>query len=207
LQFGEAQLQAEIGGFATDITDRIQSTSGLTPNTRYNTDAVTEIRGMVADVQFQLSSNWLISANYTQQKAEVEGTHRQIDATPEWFATGQLRYTSSDRRYQFNLLPRLQGRTITNGPIASVPAYNWGDWFVLNATAQYWAGEAREHRLQLRLENILDEDYSNRGLFGNLQYASAGVRGEVLPTDPEYYYPYAFQAKPRSVFFTYSYEF
>lgn len=207
LRFGEAQVQVEIGGFATDITDRIQSTSGLTPNTRYNTDAVTEIRGMVADVQVQLASNWLLSANYTQQKAEVEGTHRQIDATPEWFATGQLRYTTSDRRYQFNLLPRLQGRTITNGPIASVPAYNWGDWFVLNATAQYWAGEGREHRLQLRLENILDEDYSNRGLFGNLQYASAGVRREVLPTDPEYYYPYAFQAKPRSVFFTYSYEF
>lgn len=208
LAIGSGQLQAELGGFATDISNRIQSTNGLTPNTRFNTDAVTEIRGFVADLQFQLGSNWLIAAAYTQQKAEVKGTDRQIDATPEWFATGQLRYTTTDRRWQFNLLPRLQGRTISAAPAAAAqPDYNWGDWFVLNATGQYWAGEKREHRLQLRLENILDEDYSNRGLWGNQQYSSAGVRGEVTPTDPEYYYPYAFQAKPRSLFFTYAYSF
>ncbi len=207
LAFGGARLQAELGGFATDIRDRIQATTGLTPNTRFNNDAVTEIRGVVADLELRLGSNWLLAAAYTQQKAEVKGTDRQIDATPEWFATGQLRYTSSDSRWQFNLLPRLQGRTITTAPIAGLPAYNWGDWFVLNATGQYWAGDKREHRLQLRLENILDEEYSNRGLWGNLQYGSAGVRGDVTPADPEYYYPYAFQAKPRSLFFTYAYSF
>lgn len=205
---GSGQLQVELGGFATDITDRIQTTSGLTPNTRFNTDGVTEIRGMVADIDYKLGKNWLIAANYTHQKAEVEGTSKQIDATPEWFATGQLRYTTDDQRYQFNLLPRLQGRTITAAPaVSGLPDYNWGDWFVLNATAQYQSGERMEHRFQLRLENILDEEYSNRGLFGNQQYSVAGVRGEITPADPEYYYPYAFQAKPRSVFVTYSYRF
>jgi outer membrane receptor protein involved in Fe transport len=210
---GAGRLAAELGGFMTDISDRIQTTTGLTPNTRFNNDAVTEIRGVVADVQYTINDNWFVSLSYTQQEAQLENSDQQINATPEWFATGTLRWSSDSKRYHFNLLPRLQGPEWIAAPkvggqtVAGLSDYNYGDWFLLNASAQYWMGERQEHRFQLRMVNLLDEEYGERASFGNQFYGSAFNRGEISNTEAAYFYPYTFYGKPRSFFVSYSYQF
>ncbi len=202
------RLAIDMGGFSTDISNRIQTTTGLTPNTRFNNKAVTEIRGLVADVEYQLSSSLTASVSYTRQQAELEGTSRQINATPLWFATGNIGYSSNSGRWHFNLLPRFQGKEIIQAPaVSGLPDFNYGDWFFLNGSVQYWMGDKREHRLQLRAVNILDEYYGGRAAFGNQFYGSEFVRGEFSNTDPRYFYPYIFQGKRRSFFVSYSYQF
>lgn len=198
----------DVGGFSTDISNRIQTTRGLTPNTRFNNDAVTEIRGLVADVEYQFSSNLTASLSYTRQDAQLQGSNLQIDATPEWFATGNIRYSSNSGRWHFNLLPRWQGKETIQAPaVSGLPEFNYGDWLVLNGSVQYWLGDNREHRLQLRAVNMLDEYYGERAGFGNQFYGSAFIRGEYTNRDPEYFYPYIFQGKGRSFFVSYSYQF
>lgn len=189
----------------TDVKDRIQTTQGLTPNTRFNNDAVTEIRGWVVDAQYQFNDNWSASASYTRTDAELEDSNRQINATPVSVATGSLRYRSDSDRWHLTLLPRLQGDEFIQAPaVSGLPDLNYGDWFAVDGSVQYWLGNDRQHRLQLRVANLLDEAYGQRGAFGNQFYGSAFIRGEFTNQDPEYFYPYVFQAKKRSFFVTYS---
>lgn len=198
----------DVGAFSTDITNRIETTQGLRPNTRFNNDAVTEIRGLVADVAYQFSDNLNASLSYTRQDAQLEGSDVQINATPEWFAIGNIRYTTDSGRWRFSLLPRWQGPETRQAPeISGLPTLNYGDWFVLDSSVQYWLGEDRQHRLQLRMVNLLDEEYGTRGSFGNQFYGSAFIRGEYSNTDPQYFYPYVFQGKGRSFYVSYSYQF
>lgn len=201
-------LSIDVGGFHTDITNRIQTTTGLTPNTRFNNDAVTEIRGAVFDADYAFTRNIQASVSYTRQQARLAGSTRQINATPLWFATANVRIQSDDGRWHFSLLPRMQGKEIIQAPaVSGLPDFDYGDWFVLNATVQYWMGDDRQHRFQLRGVNLLDEEYGERGAFGNQFYGSAFIRGEFTNTDPEYFYPYIFQGKRRAFYVTYSYQF
>lgn len=199
----------DVGAFRTDITDRIETTTGLRPNTRFNNDRLTEIRGLVGDIEYEFSDNWSVNFSYTRQKARVAGSSKQINATPEWFATGHIRYRTNDRRWQFSLLPRWQGPEIIQAPagVAGLEDFQYGDWFVLNGSIQYWLGEDRRHRLQLRTANLLDEVYGERGAFGNRFYDSSFIRGEYSNRDARYFNPYVFQGKRRSLFFTYSLSF
>ncbi len=199
----------DVGAFRTDITNRIQTTTGLRPNTRFNNAAVTEIRGLVGDVSVELSDNWRFNLSYTRQKARLAGGTKQINATPEWFATGQISYTTDDQRWQFTLLPRWQGPEIIQAPagIAGLEDFQYGDWFLLNGSIQFAFGAEREQRLNLRLVNLGDELYGERGAFGNRFYDSSFIRGEYTNRDARYFNPYIFQGKRRSLFLTYSVNF
>src|SRR3546814_20587962 len=66
--FGDVSFSTEAGIFHTDITNRIQSTSGLTPNTYFNNTAVTQIRGLMADRTLAIGQQWSID-----RKSVVEG--------------------------------------------------------------------------------------------------------------------------------------
>lgn len=202
------RLMVDVGGFATDVSNRIETTQGLTPNTRFNNERVTEIRGVVMDLEYQFTANLTAGLSYTATDATLEGSDRQINATPKFVATGNLRYVTDSGRWHFNLLPRLQGDEFIQAPaVSGLPDLNYGDWFAVDGSIQYWIGENREHRLQLRGANLFDEEYGQRGAFGNQFYGSAFIRGEFTNQDPEYFYPYVFQAKRRSFFVTYSYTF
>ncbi len=201
---GGRRLQAEIGGFRTDITDRIRNTTALEPNTPYNDPAVTEIRGITADIEYAINDNWSGSLSYTQVDATPENSDLQIDQQAEYFLIGNLTYRSSDDRYHFNLLPRLQGPEWASG---GGLRFNYGDYFLLNATMGYWAGEDRQHRFQLRVVNVLDEDYAERGGIGDQRYGEAYITGQITRDDPEYRFPYVFEGKPRSFFVQYSYRY
>ena len=89
-----------------------------------------------------------------------------------------------------SLNPRYQGPEWAYAPTSAarlvdangervVDDVNFGDYFVLNGSVQYFLGEDLEHRLMIRLVNILDEDYYERASGGSaLRMSRAGVRGE-----------------------------
>jgi outer membrane receptor protein involved in Fe transport len=252
--FGDIGLFAEIGGFYTDITNRISTFTinntdaslplidcasgvdrndcdfGPTYSTWYNNAAVTEIRGLTAEVNLTVGDQWRFNAAYTSQDASENAGSRegmQLGETPAWFATGVIEWTSKDERFTVQLLPRLQGAEwATGGPAipgttrpanvgSRTPAdtgisryrHNFGDYAVVNGTLTYRAGDQLQHRFTFRVVNIFDEYYAERYGFATQQYGSAFNRGEYNTNDDRYYFGYPFEGKPRSFFLSYSTNF
>ncbi|MCT2401471.1 TonB-dependent receptor plug domain-containing protein [Novosphingobium mangrovi (ex Huang et al. 2023)] len=205
--FGEVSINGEVGIFHTDITNRIQSTSGLTPNTYYNNDALTQIRGLTAELNLNIGQQWSFNVGYTRQKAHLKGSDLQINETPEYMIQGTASWHSPDNRFHVNLFPRYQGPEYATGGLNRSLRYNFGNYLVVNGSIAYWAGDEKQHRFQLRLVNIFDEKYAERYGYGNMRYSSAFIRGELSSSDPEYYKGYPFEGKPRSVFFSYTTSF
>jgi outer membrane receptor for ferrienterochelin and colicin len=249
--FGDIGFAAEIGGFYTDITNRISTFSinnvdatlpinpacgrnncdfGATYSTWFNNSAVTEIRGLTAEVNLTVGSQWRFNAAYTSQDASENAGSRngmQLGETPAWFATGVIEWTSPDDRFVVQLLPRIQGSEYATGgpaiPGTTRPAvlgsrtpadtgiaryrHNFGDYAVVNGTLTYRAGDQLQHRFTLRVVNIFDESYAERWGFGTQQYGSAFNRGEFTTNDDRYYFGYPFEGKPRSFFVSYSTNF
>ncbi len=227
-QFGDFAINGEIGGFKTDITNRITTTSGLTPNTYFNNEAVIGIKGVTAELDINYTDAWHLNLAYTAQDASDQSGSRkglQINETPKWFLISALDWKSSDNRLHLQLLGRFQGdEWSTGGPAiagttkaavngkgadSGVPRYrkNFGNYAVYNATATLNLGEDKEHRIQFRIVNLFDKKYAERWGFGNNLYGSAFNRGEYTNTDDRYFYGYPFEGKPRSYYITLSTKF
>ncbi|MEQ9110482.1 MAG: TonB-dependent receptor plug domain-containing protein [Rhodospirillaceae bacterium] len=142
---------------------------------------------------------------------------RQSSERPEWMLSGLITYTPTDR-WILSANPRLQGPEATyvqntaarlvdaNGNRTN-PDLNIGDYFLLNASVQYLMGDNLEHRFMLRIVNVTDEKYFERGGATDQQLSRAGIRGELGPNDPNYYYTYGWNGKPRSFWLQYEYNF
>lgn len=142
---------------------------------------------------------------------------RQSGERAEWSASLLLSYTPSER-WVFSLNPKWQGPEWNWAPTSAArlvdavgnrtnPDENFGDYVVVNGSVQYFMGPDLQHRFLLRVVNILDEDYYERGGFGNQQLSRAGARGEIGLNNATYYYPYGWNGKPRSFFLQYEYRF
>lgn len=201
---GDLTISAEIGAFRTDITNRIQGTSGLTPNTFFNNTALTQIRGLTADFNLAIGEQWSLNLGFTKQQARLKGTVLQINETPEYMIQGTLVWNSPDQRWHFNLFPRYQGPEFSTGGLNNALRKNFGNYLVVNGSLGWWAGEDRQHRFQVRLVNLLNEKYAERYGYGNQRFSSAAVRGEITTTSPNYFYGYPFEGKPRSVYVSYT---
>lgn len=142
---------------------------------------------------------------------------RQAGERPEWMVSALITYTPSDR-WVIALNPRWQGpewvyvqnnaaRFVDAAGVRTNPDVNFGNYFVLNASVQYFLGEEMQHRFMLRGVNLLDKTYSERGGTADQSFHRAGVRGEIGPNDAAYYYTYQFYGKPRSFWIQYGYQF
>lgn len=143
---------------------------------------------------------------------------RQSAERPEWSISGLVTLTPSER-WVFALNPRYQGpewayagtsaaRLVDASGSRVIEDVNFGEYFVLNGSIQYYLGEDLQHRFMVRLVNILDEDYFERASGGSsLQVSRAAVRGEIGPEDSAYYRQYGWNGKPRSIWLQYEYNF
>lgn len=143
---------------------------------------------------------------------------RQSSERPEWTLSALLTYAPSDQ-WIFALNPRLQGTEWAWAPTTAarlvdangervVPDVNFGDYFVLNGSIQYFFGDERQHRILIRGVNLLDENYYERYSGGaGLTLDRAVVRGEVGVNDSAYYRQYGWNGKPRSAWIQYEYRF
>jgi iron complex outermembrane recepter protein len=142
---------------------------------------------------------------------------RQSGERPEWLASALLTWQPSDR-WIFALNPRWQGpewlyvqnnaaRLVDAAGERTNPDLNFGDYFVLNASVQFFMGAEKQHRLMLRGVNLFDKYYWERGGATDRAVSRAGVRGEINTLNPAYFYTYGFTGKPRSFFLQYEYKF
>ena len=142
---------------------------------------------------------------------------RQSGERPEWMASALLTYNPSDR-WIISLNPRWQGpeylyvqnnaaRLVNAAGERTNPDVNFGDYFVLNASVQHFMGDEKQHRLMLRVVNVFDEKYFERGGATDRAISRAGVRGEIGPNNPDYFYTYGWNGKPLSFYFQYEYRF
>lgn len=142
---------------------------------------------------------------------------RQSGERPEWLASALLTWQPSDR-WIVALNPRWQGpewlyvqnnaaRLVDAAGERTNPDVNFGDYFVLNASVQFFMGAEKQHRLMLRGVNLFDKYYWERGGATDRAVSRAGVRGETTALNPGYFYTYGFTGKPRSFFLQYEYKF
>ncbi len=142
---------------------------------------------------------------------------RQSGERPEWLASALLTWQPSDR-WIVALNPRWQGpewlyvqnnaaRLVDAAGERTNPDLNFGDYFVLNASVQFFMGAEKQHRLMLRGVNLFDKYYWERGGATDRAVSRAGVRGETTALNPGYFYTYGFTGKPRSFFLQYEYKF
>ncbi|MEJ5978015.1 TonB-dependent receptor [Novosphingobium sp. PS1R-30] len=205
--FGGLYFDAEFGWFKTDITNRIQATSGLTPNTYFNNTAVTQIRGLAADVNLRIGETLSANVNFTKQQARLAGSSLQINETPEYMIGGNVAWHSPDKTFHVTLFPRYQGPEYSTGGLNNSLRYNFGNYFVMNASIGLWLGEDRQHKFQLRVANVFDKVYAERYGFGNRRYDSRFIRGEIALNSPQYFYGYPFEGKPRAFYVSYNTSF
>lgn len=226
--FDGGSYSAEVGYFQTDISNRIRTTTGLTPNTFFNDTAVTEIRGITADFNLNLGDSFAFNLGFTKQDAKVKGTPFQINETPEYFFQGSIVWHSPDQRLHLTLLPRYQGpEWSTGGPLRTTGTYlqngveipvpagfptprfrqNFGNYLVVNGSIGYWLGEDRQHKIQLRVVNILNERYAERFGYGNQRLSEAFITGRIVLNSDQYFYGYPFEGKPRAFYLSYQTKF
>jgi iron complex outermembrane recepter protein len=141
---------------------------------------------------------------------------RQSGERPEWMASALITYTPTDRSV-FAVNPRWQGpewlyvqnnaaRFVNAAGERTNPDVNFGDYMVVNASVQYYLGEEFEHRFLLRIVNLFDKKYSERGGATDRAFSRAAVRGELGVNDPAYYYTYQWNGKPLSLYLQYEYK-
>lgn len=143
---------------------------------------------------------------------------RQSGERPEWSLSGLITYEPTDR-WILALNPRLQGpeyayaggaaaRLVDANGARVIPDQNFGEYFVLNGSVQYFMGEDRQHRILLRGVNLLGEDYFERGSAGSFQSLNrAVVRNETGVNNAENYTTYGWNGKPTSFWIQYEYSF
>lgn len=175
----------------------------LEPNPIYNQRALLQGTGAVQSFNVPGSAG-------TEQ-------FRQSGERAEWSASMLLTYTPTDRwvfalnsKWQgpeWNWAPTAAARLVNASGQRTVPDVDFGNYMVVNGSVQYFMGMDLQHRFLLRVVNLLDEDYFERGSFGNQAYSRAGARGEVTQNDSAYYYPYGWNGKPRSFWVQYEYNF
>lgn len=203
----------DIRGFTVDLsldTDLVQAdltftkTDSLEPNPVFGLPA--RLDGTTANLGFIVPG------------AAGSNTLRQSAERPEWSLSSLITITPTDRLV-VALNPRYQGPEYAYAPAAAarlvdangdrvIKDVDFGNYFVLNGSVQYFLGSQKQHRFMLRAVNILNEDYFERASGGStLQISRGAVRGEIGPQNSAYYRQYGWNGKPRSFWMQYEYRF
>ncbi|MEE4110358.1 MAG: TonB-dependent receptor, partial [Halieaceae bacterium] len=203
VSYNSNQVQ-EISGVTLDIAFNIANwdidftftdMESLEPNPRFGANALLAGTGEVLD--------------FVVPGAAGSQAQRQSSERPEWSAATQISFRPTDR-IVVALNTRFQGaewayaggtdaRLVDANGNRTNPDLNFGDYVVVNGSLQYFMGRNREHRFMLRAVNIFDEQYFERAsASADRRVSRAGVRGEIGQFDPDFYYQYGWNGKPRS---------
>lgn len=152
----------KLTGFARDIDNLIDIgfDDPVYPDGRYeNVAGKVTVRGAEAALTAPLGDDLRVEASYTWTRSRDQGSDLQRARTPVSFAKAKLEYRP-DRSFGGSA-----ALVWTGDVYQSVPAYgrrNYGRVPVADLAAWVWLDDARRHRLNLRLENVLDRDYATR---------------------------------------------
>lgn len=157
------------------------------PNKVDVTGAELLLRGPITDaLAFDVS--------YTYSKEVDSGTGRQIRDRPRRQYKGSLSYNPQSRPFGANLAVKYVGDKTED--VTGFGRQSYGDYYVLDAGAHLYLDRNQQHRITLRLENLLDEEYAT-------SVSSAILTG----SDPQERFQWQRLGVPRTVHLNYSYSF
>lgn len=193
--FGET-VTWKLTGFARRIDNLISDTydNPAYPEGLYvNVAGQVRVSGAEAIVQARLSDAFNLNASYAHTRSRNQGSDLQRDRTPTDFAKAALAFAPAGKSYGADVSATWTGDVWQT--VSGFGRLNYGDFVVVDLAGHVFLdGEARHHRLGLRLQNLFDKDYAARlgsapkdGSSSRFLYRNLGV-----PRTVSVRYSYAF---------------
>jgi vitamin B12 transporter len=150
-----------------------------------------ESDGWEAGVTVGVSDKLGISLDYTHTNAELEGSSEQVQDVPKSLFKVGVDYYGTVLDFGATLINVGDVYDVVGGGVGNV---EHGKYTVVDLSAGYYLGGDRRHRIGLRLENALDEDYSTsiaRGI-RDADGSSYAVHNRGVPRSLHATYTYRF---------------
>jgi outer membrane cobalamin receptor len=187
----EQGLGWELVGFFRDVKDLIDIVTGPGGiDTLENVAGTTKVRGGELIVSGRISAGLSANASLTVTDARPAGSSLQQQETPRTLAKLALNYAPRDGALFAGMTVLHTGDVYRRAAGARL---NYGNYYVVDLNAGVRLGSDRRHRLSVRLENALDENYASRVRTGETDAGDA--------------YAFSFRGSPRTLHASYAYEF
>ena len=180
-------MRWEIIAFRRAVDDLIGVVDGM----RVNTDRTVDFDGWEFNLAYAFNPDWTASINYVATSAEAKGSSEQITDVPESILKANVTYRSAGSPIEF-VASLVNVGDLYDSVSGGIGRLEHGGYTVLDLGAAYRFGTEDRHRIGIRLENALDEDY-----------ASSLGRGFVDVDGSSY--PYANLGTPRTLHVSYAY--
>ena len=164
---------------------------GVVDGMRVNTDRTVEFDGWEIHLAHAIDEDWTASFNYVGTSAEAKGSSEQITDVPESILKASVTYRSAGSPIEF-VASLLNVGDLYDSVSGGIGRREHGGYTVLDLGAGYRFGGAGRHRIGVRLENALDEDYAS-----SLGRGITDIDGSS--------YPYANLGTPRTLHVSYAY--
>ncbi len=182
-------LNWEVIAFKRRVDNLIGSSNGI----RINSDTEIDFDGFEVSLALQASESLSIGVDYTDTNAEAENSSDQITDIPKSIVKLNLLYQSSEVPFEFSGAMTRIG-DLYDSVSGGIGRVEHGGYTVVDLGAAYYFGNDRRHRLNVRLENALDENYGS-----SLGRAFRDLDGSS--------YAYTNLGTPRTWHVSYSYRF
>ena len=180
-------LRWEIIAFRRAVDDLIGVVDGM----RVNTDRTVDFDGWEFNLAYEFNPDWTASINYVSTSAEAKGSSEQITDVPESILKAGVTYRSASSPLEFSASLVNVG-DLYDSVSGGIGRMEHGGYTVLDLGAAYRFGGEDRHRIGIRLENALDEDYAS-----SLGRGFMDVGGSS--------YPYSNLGTPRTLHASYAY--
>jgi vitamin B12 transporter len=175
--------------FTREVEDLIGSANGV----RVNSDSIVDFDGWEVTLGLELTDAIRATFDYTSTDASAAGSSEQITDIPESIVKVSLSFLPRARPYEVDI-SLLHVADIYDSVSGGIGRVEHGNYTVLDLGGAYYLGDDRSHRLSVRLENAMDEDYA------------ASLGRAFMDSDGS---PYAYRnlGTPRTVKVAYTYRF
>ncbi len=163
-------------------------------NTFINIANEVDVTGTELLLRGPVSESLAFDVSYTYSREVDSGTGLQIQDRPRRQYKGSLSYAPQNQRFGANLAVKYVGDKSTD--ITGFGRQGYGDYYVLDAGAHLYLDANEQHRVTLRLENLLDE-----------KYATSTNSAVLTGSDPQERFQWRRLGVPRTVHLNYSYSF
>jgi len=149
----------ELIGFRRDITDYIDAyvpvvIEGVEGETFENSDDEVNIDGLEVITSLDINADWSATLSYINTRAELNDDGTQLTGIPE----SEIKFMANYRPERHNF-----GLTLSLDHVGDINARRGvrrGNYSVIDLSGYYLLGASQEHRINVRLENLADEEYT-----------------------------------------------
>ena len=160
-----------------------------------NVNNEVDVQGAELLLDGEVTTDLSLIATYTYSKEVDSGSGEQIQDRPRHNYKLGARYQAPSGLWGMNLAAKYVGDKQSN--VTGFGVQDYGNYTVFDLGAHIFLdGQARNHRVNVRLENLLDEEYATRVGSSALETSDTGER-----------FRWNRLAPPRTLYVNYTYQF